>query len=223
MSPNTKTKVNRLRHFQLVLRLLQLFATLGLLFCIITIDKTSGLVACAIRLGPIISCFHTLYAVYQLYRPAASRPAASTASHICLAVTIDIILLALLVSSAVLAHVEHWGTLFKTEIAAHKIIYSFSLICVVDAILIAVSLGIGIHFMILLRKIAKVESNLTERPHPLTKCERAENDMKDTASLPSVAASHCRSTSAASNVSTVPSKSQHCWLSLADFGEGAWL
>lgn len=197
MSPNTKNKVKRLRQAQLFLRLHQLVGTLGSLFCAIVINKTSGSVGWIIRVAPAVGLLHTLYAVYHLCRSAVSRPPASTASYMFFAALTDAGLLPFLFFSALMAHGDYttnaygWGTLFGTNNASSIVIYGFYLICVVEASLTAVSLGLGIYLAILFRKIAQLppdmnplEPSLTARPHKRNKSELTEKHLSgSTASL----------------------------------------
>jgi hypothetical protein len=196
MSPNTKNKVTRLRQAQLFLRLQQILGALCSLFCVIIINETVNSVGWIIRFAPAVGLLHTLYAIYHLCRSAASRPA-STASYMVFAALTNAGLLPFLFFFATMAHGSHtsngygWGTLFGTKHASYRIVCAFYLICVVEASLTAISLGLGIYLAILFRKIAllppdmnPLEPNLTERPHKRNKSELTEKHLSgSTASL----------------------------------------
>ncbi|EDN07253.1 predicted protein [Histoplasma mississippiense (nom. inval.)] len=51
MSPKTKHRIKYTRTFQLVLRVCTLIGSLGLLFCVICINKTAGVVSWMIRVA----------------------------------------------------------------------------------------------------------------------------------------------------------------------------
>jgi len=185
MNPKTKDKVKNLRRIQLFLRLCALLGALGMLFCVISINKTSSSVGWIIRVMPAVALLHTLYAVYHLCRAVTGRTPASTASYMLFAATVDAGLIPFLAFSALIAHADYtnnaygWSTLFGTDKISYDIIYSFFLICVVEGSLIIVSLVLGIYLGILFRKIAKMppdmnplEPNLTARPnHKRSKSE----------------------------------------------------
>ncbi|PGH12822.1 hypothetical protein AJ79_04046 [Helicocarpus griseus UAMH5409] len=186
MSPKTKGRVKVTRMFQLALRVLTLIGSLGMLFCVICINGTAGAVSWMIRIAPGVSILHTIYAVYHLSRSAAGRTPASSASYMLFAAVLDAGLIPLYVFTGIMAQVQHtsgtygWGTLFKTELAADKIIYATFLGCCIIAGLHLSSLIISLYLAVIFRKISKLppdmnplEDNLTARPHKRTKSEIA--------------------------------------------------
>lgn len=178
MSPKTKANIKNARRFQLALRLCELVGALGLLFCVISINKTAGAVTWIIRVGPGVALLHTVYGVYHLSRNANSRPPTSTASYMLFAILIDAGLLPFLAYSALISHGDYtsnaygWNTLFNVDEISYKIIFSFFLLCVTEGGLLIISLLFGVYLATVFRKIAKLppdmnplESNLTARPH----------------------------------------------------------
>ncbi|EER39346.1 conserved hypothetical protein [Histoplasma capsulatum H143] len=187
MSPKTKHRVKYTRTFQLVLRVCTLIGGLGLLFCVICINKTAGVVSWMIRVAPGVTILHTIYAIYHLSRSSAARTPASSASYMLFASVMDAGLIPLYVFTGIIARVEQtskiygWGTLFDTELAANKIEYAVFLGCSITAGLHLASLVISIYLAVVFRKISKLppdmnplEDNLTSRPHKRTKFNIAE-------------------------------------------------
>ena len=184
MSPNTSSKVKYTRQVQLFLRVLALFGSLGLLFCVIAIKGTSGSVGWIIRVAPSVALVHTLYAVYHLCRSPTGRTAGSSASYMLFAAIVDSGLLPFLAFSAYMAYNEHtgnmygWDTLFGVPLTTWYIVYTTFLLYVIEGGLLFISLMIGIYLAVLFRKIAKLppdmnplEPNLTARPHKRNKSE----------------------------------------------------
>ncbi|KAG5289254.1 hypothetical protein I7I48_08531 [Histoplasma ohiense] len=187
MSPKTKHRVKYTRTFQLVLRVCTLIGGLGLLFCVICINKTAGVVSWMIRVAPGVTILHTIYAIYHLSRSSAARTPASSASYMLFASVMDAGLIPLYVFTGIIARIEQtskiygWGTLFDTELAANKIEYATFLGCSITAGLHLASLVISIYLAVIFRKISKLppdmnplEDNLTSRPHKRTKFNIAE-------------------------------------------------
>jgi len=198
MPPNTKNKVKRSRIAQLVLRLGALLGALGLLFCVIAINKTTSSVGWIIRVAPAVALCHCVYGIYHLCRAAEGRTPASTASYMLFAAMLDTGLIPFLVFSAMLARAEYttnaygWSTLFGIPDISYKIIYGFFLLCVTEAGLVLLSLGLDIYLAILFRKIAKLppdmnplEPNLTARPnhHKRNKSEMTTEKHMSTSTL----------------------------------------
>ena len=178
MHPNTKDKVRTLRRAQLVLRIVELTVALGLLFCIIVINKTTGALSWLIRVAPAVATLHTLYAVYHLSRNVNRRSATSTASYMLFAVIVDAGLLPFLAISALVSHRDYtfntygWNTMFNVSDTSYTIIHVFFYANAAEAAIIILSLVLGISLVIYFRQIAKLppdmnplEPNLTARPH----------------------------------------------------------
>ena len=190
MHPSTKMRVKRLRSVQLGLRLLELVGALGLLFCAISINKTTGAVSWIVRVAPAVALLHTLYAVYHLSRDVNGRPAASTASYMLFAAMVDCGLIPFLVFSALISHSDYatnaykWNTLFNIDAISYKIIHAFYLTNITEGGLLVVSLIVGVILATYFRKIAKLppdmsplEPNLTARPqHKRNKSELNSTD-----------------------------------------------
>ncbi|OJD11716.1 hypothetical protein ACJ73_09488 [Blastomyces percursus] len=187
MSPKTKGRVKHTRIFQLALRVCALVGALGVLFCVICINKTAGAVSWMIRVAPGVAILHTVYATYHLSRSPAACTPASSASYMLFACVMDAGLIPLYVFTGIIARVEHtsgtygWDTLFETKSAADKIIYTTFLACCVSAGLHLSSLVISLYLAVIFRKISKLppdmnplEDNLTSRSHKRTKSNMAE-------------------------------------------------
>lgn len=199
MNPNTHTRIKYSRRVQLGLRVLALFGSLGLLFCVIAIKGTSGSLGWIIRIAPCVVLVHTLYAVYHLCRSATGRTPASSASYMLFAAMIDAGLLPFLAFSAFMAHNEHtsgtygWNTLFDVPLTTWYIVYTTFLLCVIEGGLLLLSLVLGVYLAITFRQIAKLppdmnplEPNLTARPHKRNKSEltASEKHMSQTSLMP---------------------------------------
>ncbi|KAL2398844.1 hypothetical protein ABEF93_005626 [Exophiala dermatitidis] len=184
MNPNTRNRVLRARQIQLFLRTCALLGSLGTLFCIIAINKTSSTAGWLIRVAPAVSLCHTVYAVYHLCRSATGRPPGSTASYMIFAALLDSGLIPFFVLSAWMAHVDYtenvysWSTLFNNGYISQKIIYGFFLLSCIEGGLMGISLILDIYLAIKFRQIARLppdmnplEPNLTSRQHKRNKSE----------------------------------------------------
>ncbi|KAL1954442.1 hypothetical protein VTO42DRAFT_1166 [Malbranchea cinnamomea] len=198
MSPRTKGRVKHTRFVLLGLRVLTLMGALGLLFCVICISKTSGVVSWLIRVGPALSTVHTVYAVFHLCRSTESRPPASSASYMLFAAVLDAGLIPFYVFTAIMAKIEHkdqtygWETLFQTDLAADKILYSTFLGCSIVGGLHLAALTIDLYLAIVFRKIAKLppdmnplEDRFTARSHKRSRSEIAEKHLSGSTAVSS--------------------------------------
>ncbi|KAL6719885.1 hypothetical protein ACLMJK_001806 [Lecanora helva] len=192
MSLRTKSKVKWIRHTQLVLRICELLAATGMLFCVICIKKTDSTTGWIIRIPSGIAIIHTLYAIYHLARSSKGRTPSSSASYMIFAAIIDIGLIPFLVFTALISHTEyiepvnvtgHWTTLFGSDEATTKITESTFLISVVSGSLHLLSLIISIYLGVIFRKISRLppdmnplEDNLTSR-HKRNKSSLLDNRM----------------------------------------------
>jgi hypothetical protein len=176
MHPSTKKRLMRVRTLQLCLRCLALIGALGLLFCIIAINKTTTAVAWIIRVAPAVATCHTFYAVCHLSRTITSRTPGSTASYMIFAGLLDLGLIPFFAFSAYMGYLDHsqnlyeWSTLFADGDLTEKIIFAFFILNAVEGSLILVSMMLNIYMAITFRKIAKLppdmnplEENLTSR------------------------------------------------------------
>ncbi|KAL8906608.1 MAG: hypothetical protein Q9207_001932 [Kuettlingeria erythrocarpa] len=195
MSPRTKKKVQYVRHAQLFLRICELLAGLGLLFCIICIKGTEGTVGWIIRVPAGVAILHTIYAIYHLARSAIARTPASTASYMIFAAILDAGLIPFLVFTAIFARDQylepsstpgHWASLFMFDTATHKIVETTYLVSVVSGALHLVSLLISLYLAVLFRKISRLppdmnplEDNLTSR-HKRNKSDLLDNRTSQT-------------------------------------------
>lgn len=176
MHPNTKKRVVRARSALLALRWLALLGAMGLLFCVIAINKTTTTVGWIIRVAPAVAICHLFYAVYHLGRSVNSRTPTSSASYMIFAGLIDLGLIPFLAFSAYMAHLDssqntyEWGTLFESGTISYQIIYAFFIMSTTEAGLLLVSLLLVTYVAITFRKIARMppdmnplEDNLTSR------------------------------------------------------------
>ncbi|WEW57193.1 hypothetical protein PRK78_002655 [Emydomyces testavorans] len=187
MSPRTKQRVKYARWFQLALRTLTLIGALGILFCVICIKGTTVTLAWMIRVPPCVSIIHTIYGIYHLFRSAAARTPASSASYMLFASVLDAGLIPLYVFTGIVANVEYeskpygWDTLFGTKEAKEQIVHATFLACSTVGGFHLISLGLDLYLAIIFRKISKLppdmnplEDNLTSRGHKRNKSEIAE-------------------------------------------------
>lgn len=192
MSPRTKSKVKWTRLTQLFLRICELLGAVGMLFCVICIKGTDATTGWIIRVPPSIAILHTVYAIYHLCRSSKGRTPASSASYMLFAAILDVGLIPFLVFTILISHTQsveptnapgHWTTLFGTDGATTKIVYSTFLLSVVTGGLHVVSLIISIYLGVIFRKIAQLppdmnplEDNLTSR-HKRNKSSILDNRM----------------------------------------------
>ena len=186
MSPKTGDRVKHSRLVQLVVRVLTLLGTLGLLFCVIVINKTSSSVAWIIRVAPAVALLHTGYAVYHLRQAPTARTPISSASYMIFAAVVDTGLIPFLVFTAYVSYSEYatkvygWETLLKDPETTAKIIQATFYLSIILGGLLLISFGVGIYLTIIFRKISHLppdmnplEPNLTARPHKRNKSEFA--------------------------------------------------
>jgi hypothetical protein len=190
MPLNTQKRIIRCRQLQLLSRICALVGALGILFCVIAINKTTATVGWIIRCAPAIAILHTVYAVFHLARGPTSRTAGSTASYMIFAAMVDTGLIPFWVFSAWVAHADYtkneygWSTLFNDSDLSYKIIYAFFLLSCIEGGLMAVSLLLDIYLGVKFRQISKLppdmnplEPNLTSR-HKHNKSEITEKNMR---------------------------------------------
>ncbi|KAI1612905.1 hypothetical protein EDD36DRAFT_496134 [Exophiala viscosa] len=194
MHPNTEQRVTRARQVQLFLRACGLLGALGILFCVIAINKTSTTVGWIIRAAPAIAILHTIYGIHHLCRAATGRTPTSTASYMIFAALVDTSLLPFLVFSAWLSYADYtnntygWSTLFNEDAITYKIIHALFLLSCSEGGIILVSLVLDIYLGMKFKQIARLppdmnplEPNLTSR-HKRNKSEGiTEKNMKASA------------------------------------------
>ncbi len=191
MPPNTEKKVVRSRQVQLFLRICALIGALGVLFCVIAINKTTSTVGWIIRVAPAIAILHTVYAIHHLARSPTRRTTGSTASYMVFAAMVDTGLIPFWVFSAWMAHADYvnneygWSTLFNTTEMTYKIINAFFILSCVEGGLIIASLLLDIYLFMKFRQISKLppdmnplEPNLTSR-HKRNKSEITDRNMRN--------------------------------------------
>jgi hypothetical protein len=191
MPLNTQKKVIRSRQAQLFLRICSFIGALGVLFCVIAINKTSATVGWIIRCAPGVTLLHTLYAIFHLVRSPTSRTAGSTASYMIFAGIIDTGLIPFWIFSALLANADYthneygWSTLFNNSDTSYKIINAFFILSSVESGLTVLSLILDIYLAVKFRQISKLppdmnplEPNLTSR-HKRNKSEITEKNMRN--------------------------------------------
>ena len=179
MSPKTRKKVTWVRRFQLLLRMCALLGAIGMLVCVIAIKNVNGNIAWILRIPPAVAIVHTIYAIYHLARSPKARTPTSSASYMIFAAIIDTSLIPFFVFTALIARTEYtepastqgrWKTLFGSDAADTKTVFSTFLLCIVNGGLHLLSLIISIYLTMIFRKISKLppdmnplEDNLTSR------------------------------------------------------------
>lgn len=166
MPPNTERRVTRGRQTLLFMRICSLLGALGILFCVIAINKVASTVGWIIRAAPAVAIVHTLYGIYHLFKAATGRTPGSTASYMVFAGVVDTGLIPFFVFSAWLAHADYtenkygWSTLFNDSDISYKIIYALFLLSSIEGGLIAVSLLLDIYLGVKFRQIARLPPDL---------------------------------------------------------------
>lgn len=191
MPPHTERRVTRARRLQLLLRVCGLIGAVGLLFCVIAINKVSSTVGWIIRIAPAVAIVHTIYGIYHLCKAATGRTPGSTASYMVFAGVVDSGLIPFFVFSAWLAHADYsenkygWSTLFNDSELSYKIIYALFILSCTEGAIILASLLLDIYLGLKFKQIARLppdlnplEPNLTSR-HKRNKSEGiTEKNMK---------------------------------------------
>ncbi|KFA49539.1 hypothetical protein S40293_02897 [Stachybotrys chartarum IBT 40293] len=113
----TKASIKWLRRVQLVLRLLQLNAALGLLTLMILITNVEPVTHWILRIVPGVVAILCLYAIYHHSRDAAGRSPASTAAYQLFAGLSDLAVMGFYAFGAVRVYQgsEPWGTLLGDQ------------------------------------------------------------------------------------------------------------
>ncbi|RMD40933.1 hypothetical protein DV735_g4186, partial [Chaetothyriales sp. CBS 134920] len=182
MHPSTRIRVQRARQLQLFLRACGLVGSLGLLFCAISINKTSSTIGWIIRVAPAVAIVHTVYGIYHLCRAAEGRTPASTASYMVFAAVVDAGLIPFLAFSAYVSYIDYadnqlgWNTLFDHDDITYKIIKAFFLLNTTVAGILVLSLFLDAYLATMFRKISRMppdmnplEPTLTSRQHKRNK------------------------------------------------------
>ncbi len=191
MPPHTERRVTRARRLQLLLRVCGLIGAVGLLFCVIAINKVSSTVGWIIRIAPAVAIVHTIYGIYHLCKAATGRTPGSTASYMVFAGVVDSGSIPFFVFSAWLAHADYsenkygWSTLFNDSELSYKIIYALFILSCTEGGIILASLLLDIYLGLKFKQIARLppdlnplEPNLTSR-HKRNKSEGiTEKNMK---------------------------------------------
>ncbi|KAF2817047.1 uncharacterized protein BDZ99DRAFT_492952 [Mytilinidion resinicola] len=179
MSPKTKTVIKWTRWLQLLLRVLQLIAAIGILVCVIAIRGTQPTEGWVIRIPAGVDIATVLYAIYHLVRTAKHRTPGSSASYHFFALIIDAGLIPFYVFTALLSNRNYheapgtsgrWRTLFPTDGDANKILQTTWLTATAIAGLHCFSLFLDLYLVVIFRKITHLppdmnplEDNLTSR------------------------------------------------------------
>lgn len=133
-----------------------------------------------------------MYATYHLSRSSKGRTPASSASYMLFASFLDVGLIPFLVFSALISHTQsiepnnapgHWTTLFGSDQATTKIVFSTFTVSLTNGCMHLVSLIISIYLGVIFRKISQLppdmnplEDNLTSR-HKRNKSSLFDNRM----------------------------------------------
>ncbi|KIX04024.1 uncharacterized protein Z518_07577 [Rhinocladiella mackenziei CBS 650.93] len=174
LNPNTKKRITRARQIQLFLRACALLGAVGILFCVIAINKTSAAVGWIIRLAPSVALCHTVYGIYHLCRAATGRTPASTASYMIFAALMDSGLIPFFVFSAWMANADYtnntygWSTRFNDSELSYKIICAFFLLSCIEGGLLVVSLTMDIYLGLKFKQIARLPPDMNPLEPTLT-------------------------------------------------------
>ncbi|KAK5207083.1 hypothetical protein LTR41_007150 [Exophiala xenobiotica] len=191
MPPHTERRITRARRLQLLLRVCGLIGALGLLFCVIAINKVSSTYGWIIRIAPAVAIVHTIYGIHHLCKAATGRTPGSTASYMVFAGVVDTGLVPFFVFSAWLAHADYtentygWSTLFNDSELSYKIIYALFILSCTEGGIVLASLLLDVYLGLKFKQIARLppdlnplEPNLTSR-HKRNKSEGiTEKNMK---------------------------------------------
>jgi hypothetical protein len=119
MSPRTKAAIKWLRRMQLVLRLLEMNAALGILALMILITGVESVTHWVLRITPGVVAVLCAYAVFHLARDAAGRtPASSAAYHIFAGLT-DLCALGIYAFGGLVTHrdSDYWLTRLEGDVS----------------------------------------------------------------------------------------------------------
>ncbi|TKA81989.1 hypothetical protein B0A49_00484, partial [Cryomyces minteri] len=177
MSPNTRKRVVTARWVQLSFRVLQLLATLGLLFCVICIRGAQDGDGWLLRIPPAMDALSSLYALYHLIRPAKARTPASSASYHSFALFIDAGFIPSYVFVAILANRNYllapgtdyrWRSLFSDDLVTGRIFYWTWIIAILNGAFHLISMALDAYLIVMFKKIAQMPPDLNPLEDNLT-------------------------------------------------------
>ncbi|THW49165.1 hypothetical protein D6D25_04197 [Aureobasidium pullulans] len=179
MHPKTKQRINTARWIQFTLRLLQLIGALGALICVIIIRGVNDVQGWILRIPPAVDAVVCAYALYNLRRPAKTRPATSSASYNAFSCFVDIAMLPFYVFIAFFTATNwtmapgdenRWTSFFHSADKDGKVLESAFLVGSVTGALHLFSIPIDMYLFAMFKKIAQyppdmnpLEDNLTSR------------------------------------------------------------
>ncbi|KAH7022472.1 hypothetical protein EDB80DRAFT_744967 [Ilyonectria destructans] len=173
MSPRIKSWIKWLRHFQLLLRVLELVGAVGILVLVILMTKIEAVTGWIMKITPAVATAHCLYAIYHLCRDSSGRPPASSSAYHLFSAMTDVAAAPIYAFCALTVHNK--GDSWKTVLANQNLMDTFvpavyyTFIGAGGLHLISLSTSLWLGWMF--RKISlmppdmnPLEDNLTARP-----------------------------------------------------------
>ncbi|KAH7327867.1 hypothetical protein B0I35DRAFT_415927 [Stachybotrys elegans] len=176
LGPRTKSCIKWLRRLQLLLRLIQLNAALGIVALMVLLTHVEPITHWVLRIAPGVVALFNAYAVFHFSRDAAGRTPASTAAYQVFAAVSDVVVLGLYAFGAFITHRDSgtWGALIDPpdhpEILGTLtpvLYYTFVGAGGLHFISLAISIWLGWAFRqitLLPPDMNPLEDNLTARP-----------------------------------------------------------
>ncbi|KAK0715011.1 hypothetical protein B0H67DRAFT_513851, partial [Lasiosphaeris hirsuta] len=178
MGRKTKAWIKSMRNVQLLLRVLELLAAVGLLIVMIMINNIDSLTGWVIRITLGVAALHTTYGMYHLSKPASGRTPGSSAAYHVFASISDLCVLPLYGYGALAARNDggQWGTLLPDKEAVQGLVPAAQYGLITAAGLHLLSLSISLYLGVMFRRISMMppdmnplEANLTARAHKRNK------------------------------------------------------
>ncbi|KAK3353471.1 hypothetical protein B0T25DRAFT_623422 [Lasiosphaeria hispida] len=178
MGRRTKAWIKSMRSVQLLLRVLELLAAVGLLIVMIMINNIDSLTGWVIRITLGVALLHTTYGMYHLSKPASGRTPGSSAAYHVFASISDLCVLPLYGYGALAARNdgEQWGTLLPDKEAIKGLVPAAQYGLITAAGFHLLSLSISLYLGVMFRRISMMppdmnplEGHLTARAHKRNK------------------------------------------------------
>ncbi|KAK4448106.1 hypothetical protein QBC34DRAFT_119059 [Podospora aff. communis PSN243] len=183
MGQKTKAWIKGMRVVQLVLRVIEHVANLGLLILMILINNVEPLTGWVLRTTIAVAIVHCIYGIYHNSRPAGRRtPGSSSAYHVFAGVT-DLTILPLYAYGCLSTRNQYgsgedteWGTLLNNKEVLPGLVAAVYYGLIGAGGLHLISLAISLYLGVMFRRISMMppdmnplESNLTARRHKKSK------------------------------------------------------
>ncbi|KAK0645544.1 hypothetical protein B0T16DRAFT_373559 [Cercophora newfieldiana] len=183
MGQKTKAWIKGTRVVQLVLRILEILANIGLLILMIIINNVEPLTGWVLRITIAVAIVHCAYGAYHNWRPAGGRtPGSSSAYHVFAGVT-DLTILPLYAYGCLSARnqvgsgqAKEWTNLLEDPTAMKTLVPAIYYGLIATGGLHLVSLAISLYLGVMFRRISMMppdmnplEGHLTSRGHKRAK------------------------------------------------------